>query len=276
MKRIATIQDISCFGKCSLTVALPIISACGLEACPIPTAVLSTHTGGFVGYTFHDLTDDIEPIKNHWETLNLKFDGIYTGYLGSKRQLKIVSDFIDSFKDENSVVFVDPVMGDNGKLYSGFDADFANEMKTLVKKADVIVPNLTEAAYLLDDEYTSDLTDEEIKSKLIRLTDLGARVAIITGIRRENKLGVVSYDSESGEFSEYYREIINDSFHGTGDVFASVCVSSLVKGNTVPEAVMAATDFVVECIHATVPDKENHPYSVKFEECMPSLIKRMF
>ncbi len=275
MKRIVTIQDISCFGKCSLTVALPIISACGVEACPIPTAVLSTHTGGFEGFTFHDLTSDIVHIKEHWENLSLKFDGIYTGYLGSIEQLKIVSDFIDSFKNDNTLVFIDPVMGDHGKLYKGFDEAFAREMVGLVKKADIIAPNLTEVSYLLDEEYNENPTDKEVREMLIKLSQLGAKTVMITGIKRGDKLGVVSYDREKDEFSEYYREIIHDTFHGTGDVFASVAVSALVKGKSVKEAIRAATDFVVECIHKTAQDKKNHWYSVKFEECLPYLIKRM-
>ncbi len=276
MKRIVTIQDISCFGKCSLTVALPIISACGVEACPIPTAVLSTHTGGFKGFTIHDLTREITPIAEHWKTLDMNFDGIYTGYLGSKEQLKIVSDFIDDFKKENTVVFIDPVMGDHGKLYAGFDESFAKEMVSLVKKGDIIAPNLTEASYLLGEKYKENYTSAEIKEMLLKLSELGAKTVIITGVRHGDKLGVIAYESEKNEFTEYFRERINDTFHGTGDVFASVCSSALVKGFSVKESIERATDFVVECIQHTSPDKENHWYSVKFEECIPSLVKRMF
>lgn len=276
MKRIVTIQDVSCFGKCSLTVALPLISACGVEACPIPTAVLSTHTGGFEGFTVHDLTKEISPITEHWKKLDISFDGIYTGYLGSKEQLKIVSDFIDHFKKENTLVFVDPVMGDHGKLYAGFDEAFAKEMVSLVKKADVIAPNLTEVSYLLGEEYREDFTDDEIRSMLKRLSALDAKTVIITGVRHGDKLGVFAYESEKDEYTHYFRERINDTFHGTGDVFASVCSSALVKGFSVRESVEIATDFVVECILHTAPDKKNHWYSVKFEECIPALVKRMF
>lgn len=273
MKRIATIQDISCFGKCSLTVALPVISACSVEACPIPTAVLSTHTGGFKGFTVHDLTDEITPIAEHWKSLQLHFDGIYTGYLGSPLQLEIVSDFIDNFKKENTIVFIDPVMGDHGKLYAGFDEEFPKKMLSLVKKADIIAPNLTEVAYLLGEKYREDFSDEEIKDMMVRLSELGAKTVIITGVRRENNLGVFTYESEKNEFTEYFKPHINDTFHGTGDVFASVCSSMLVKGYGVQKAVQIATDFVVECILNTVGDKENHWYSVKFEECLSSLTK---
>ncbi len=276
MKRIATIQDISCFGKCSLTVALPLISACGVEACPIPTAVLSTHTGGFEGFTIHDLTDEITPIADHWKKLDLHFDGIYTGYLGSPEQLKIVSDFIDNFKKDNTIVFIDPVMGDHGKLYAGFDESFAKKMVSLVKKADIIAPNLTEVSYLLGEEYREDFTVEEIKDMLIRLSELGSETVIITGVRRGDSLGVMAYESSKNTFTEYFRERIPDTFHGTGDVFASVCSSALVKGFSVEEAIILATDFVVECICHTAEDKQNHWYSVKFEECIPSLVKGMF
>lgn len=271
MKRIVTIQDISCFGKCSLTVALPVISACSVEACPIPTAVLSTHTGGFKGFTINDLTKEIPPIAEHWKTLDLDFDGIYTGYLGSPEQLKIVSDFIDDFKKEDTIVFVDPVMGDHGKLYAGFDETFPQKMISLIKKADVIAPNITEAAYLLGEKYREDFSDDEIKEMMVKLASYGAETVIITGVRRGDKLGVFAYESKKERFTEYFKERIHDTFHGTGDVFASVCSSMLVKGYPVEEAVKIATDFVVECILNTVDDKEKHWYSVKFEECLSAL-----
>ncbi len=273
MKRIVTIQDISCFGKCSLTVALPVISACSVEACPIPTAVLSTHTGGFKGFTINDLTEEIPPIAEHWKTLDLNFDGIYTGYLGSPLQLQIVADFIDSFKKENTIVFIDPVMGDHGKLYAGFDESFPQKMVSLIRKADVIAPNITEATYLLGKEYREDFTDEEIREMMTELASFGAETVIITGVRRDDKLGVFAYESKKDRFTEYFRSRINDTFHGTGDVFASVCSSMLVKGYPVEMAIKIATDFVVECILNTVDDKENHWYSVKFEECLSSLTK---
>ena len=156
MKRVVTIQDISCLGKCSLTVALPIISAMGIETAVIPTAVLSTHTGGFTGYTFRDLTDDIPDITAHWKSMDLKFDAIYTGYLGSKRQVQIISELFDSFRNENNVTIVDPVLGDAGRYYKGFDDEFAGEMKKLCAKADYILPNMTEASFMLGLPYTEE------------------------------------------------------------------------------------------------------------------------
>ena len=146
MKRVVSIQDISCLGKCSLTVALPIISAMGVETCVVPTAVLSTHTGGFSGFTFHDLTQEVAPIADHWAKEGISFDAIYTGYLGSFEQIHLVSQFFDRFGGQDTLIYVDPAMADNGVLYTGFTPEFAKEMGTLCGKADVIVPNLTEAS----------------------------------------------------------------------------------------------------------------------------------
>ena len=166
MKRIVTIQDISCFGKCSSTVALPLISAMGVEAAVIPTAVLSTHTGGFTGYTFRDLTADIPKIAQHWKSLQLEFDGIYTGYLGSREQIQIVSNFFDQFRSSNTKIVVDPVMGDFGKFYAGFTMDFVAEMRQLCQKADIIVPNLTEVSLLLGIPYPENYTEADVHNML--------------------------------------------------------------------------------------------------------------
>ena len=257
MKRIVSIQDISCFGKCSLTVALPIISAMGIEACPVPTAVLSTHTGGFTGYTYRDLTNDILSIADHWKSLDLKFDAVATGYLGSFEQIKIVSDFFDKFKTDDNLIIVDPVMGDKGHFYAGFTEDFALEMKKLCSKADVIVPNLTEAAQLLDEDYIDGGYNEEyIKNLLIRLSQ-----------------GVMSYNRETGEFSSYFNENIPGYFHSTGDIFSSTLCGALVKGFDMSKAVRIAVDFTVDCIKHTVGSEKEHWYAVKFEECIPDLIE---
>ncbi|MCI8980333.1 MAG: pyridoxamine kinase, partial [Clostridia bacterium] len=210
MKRIVSIQDISCFGKCSLTVALPIISAMGIEACCIPTAVLSTHTGGFTGYTYRDLTSDIPSIAAHWNSINLNLDAVYTGYLGSFKQIKIVSDFFDTFKTDDNLLIVDPVMGDKGKFYAGFNEAFALEMKNLCKKADVILPNLTEAALLLGEEYVESGYDEEfIKNMLIRLSEIGSKIVVLTGVSfNDYSQGVMSYNSQTGEFFSYFSDNI--------------------------------------------------------------------
>lgn len=274
MKRIVTIQDISCFGKCSLTVALPIISAMGIEACCIPTAVLSTHTGGFTGYTYRDLTSDIPDIAAHWNSIHLNLDAVYTGYLGSFEQIKIVSDFFDTFKTDNNLLIVDPVMGDKGKFYAGFTNEFANEMKKLCQKADVIIPNLTEAALLLGEEYTESGYDEGfIKNMLIRLSQLGSKIVIITGVSFDaSSQGVMSYNSETGEFFSYFSDNIPGYFHSTGDVFSSTLAGALVKDCDMGKAIKIAVDFTVECIKNTIGYEKEHWYGVKFEECLPSLM----
>ena len=181
MKRIVTIQDISGVGKCSVTVAHPIISAMGVECAVMPTAVLSTHTM-FSGYTFLDLTDQMQPIADHWKKEGLGFDAIYTGYLGSFEQLRIVGRFIDDFRTADNVVIIDPVMGDNGKLYPGFSVEFAHEMGELLSHADLALPNLTEACYMLDIPYREDFTEEEIRDILRRLCALGAKRAALKAI----------------------------------------------------------------------------------------------
>ena len=223
LKRIVTIQDVSCFGKCSSTVALPLISAMGVETAVIPTAVLSTHTGGFTGYTFRDLTADIPQIAAHWKTLQLHFDGIYTGYLGSREQVQIMADFFDAFRSEDTVIVVDPVMGDAGSMYAGFTPDFAVEMRKLCGKADVIAPNMTEVSLLLGIPYAEQCPLETVKTYLKQLTEIGCPIAVITGIRNGDQHGAIAYDSTTGSYYAAYREHVPEPMHGTGDIFASYC-----------------------------------------------------
>lgn len=277
MKRIVTIQDISCVGKCSLTVALPIISAAGVETSVIPTAVLSNHTAFKGGFSFRDLTEDIKPISEHWKKEGFEFDAIYTGYLGSFEQLRIVSDFIDEYRRSNNLVVVDPAMADNGKLYPGFSDDFAHAMLSLCSKADVIVPNLTEACLMLEEEYIPvGYTEDYIKDILVRLTKTGANVAAITGMSfDDNKLGVMSYNSETGKFFSYYNEKIPVSFHGTGDIFASSFTGALMNGLGVNESLTIAVDFTLECIKKTMEDENRNWYGVNFEEAIPAYIKML-
>lgn len=276
MKRIVTVQDISCVGKCSLTVALPIISAMGTEAAVLPTAVLSTHTM-FKGFTFCDLTDEIEPISSHWKKENMDFDAVYTGYLGSARQIALTKDLISKFKGANTLVLVDPAMADGGRMYTGFEKSFALEMATLCSVADIIVPNLTEASFMLGEEYVAEGYDEEyIKGMLKKLTFLGCKTAVITGVSFEkDKLGVMSYDSESGEYFSYFRERIPESFHGTGDVFASTFLGALMRERSIGDSLKIATDFTVECIKATLGNPKERKYGVNFEEEIPYLVSRM-
>ena len=272
-KKLVTIQDISCYGKCSSTVALPVISAMGIECSVIPTAVLSTHTGGFKGFTFHDLTDEMPKIIDHWKKQKIDFNTIYTGYLGSKEQIGIVSGFIDDFSDKDSLVFVDPVMGDWGKLYSGFKPDFPSEMSLLCRKADVIVPNMTEASLLLGVEYKETYDMDYVKKILKDLCELGPNISVITGIKFDGRSqGAIGYSKYSGSYSEYFGENIPRSFHGTGDVFSSSMAGALTLGMTLEEALKIAVDFTVESIKQTIDDPDEW-YGVNFESALPELIR---
>lgn len=276
MKRIISIQDISCVGKCSLTVALPVISAMGIETSILPTAVLSTHTM-FTGFTFRDLTGDITPIVEHWKREKFTFDAIYTGYLGSFEQLELVSKFFTDFKTEDNLIFVDPVMADNGRLYPGFTPEFARAMGQLCAQADVVVPNLTEAAFMLGEECRLEGYDEKyIKDTLKKLTALGAKCAVLTGVSFEpGKVGLMGYDSVKDEFFSYYHKRLNVSFHGTGDVFASTAVGALMRGKSLAEALEIAADNTVESIALTIADPEHENYGVRFERAIPKLLKRL-
>jgi len=269
--KILTIQDISCVGQCSLTVALPIISACGVETCVLPSAVLSTHTGGFTGFTFHDLTEDMPAIKDHWVKEGIKFDAIYTGYLGSTKQIDYVSDIFTATGAKNCVKIVDPAMADNGKLYVGFDAPFVEAMKKLCGKADYVLPNLTEACFLTGTEYRTEYDRAYIDGILEKLTALGCKNIIFTGISyRPNTNGVVVY--EGGKYSYYEHSKQPNSCHGTGDIYASAFVGALVKGKSAYESAKIAADYTVECIKYTAKE-ENHWYGAAFEPVLMKLIE---
>ncbi len=271
--RILTIQDISCLGQCSLTVALPILSACGHETCVLPSAVLSTHTGGFSGFTFRDLTDDMPAIKDHWLSEKISFDAIYTGYLGSTRQIGYVKDIFDAFDKEGLIKVVDPAMADNGKLYYGFDGEFVNEMKTLCGKADYLVPNITESCFLTDSEFKEEYDEEYVKALLIKLSALGSKNIILTGVSYiPGTTGVVVY--ENGEYSYYKHEKIANGCHGTGDIYASAFVGALLKGKTPFESAKIAADYVLDCITETQKDKD-HWYGAKFEPVLGNLINAL-
>lgn len=276
MKRIVTVQDISCVGKCSLTVALPVISACGVETAVIPTAVLSTHTA-FSRFTFCDLTDEIEPVTKHWKEEGISFDAVYTGYLGSFRQLQLMDKLFDDFKTDSNIIFIDPVMADHGKLYPGFTQEFADSMAKLCAKADIIVPNLTEACFMLHEEYIeSGYSEEYIKSILKKLAELGCKNAVLTGVSFEDgELGVMAYNKEKDEFFSYYTEKVNASFHGTGDVFSSACVGALMKGLSLEGALKTAANYTVESIKATVREEKHNWYGVNFEEAIPCLLEEL-
>ncbi len=276
MERILTIQDISCVGKCSLTVALPIVSAFGVETSILPTAVLSTHTA-FSDFTFRDLTEDIEPIYNHWIKENINFKAIYTGYLGSFRQIDLVSNIFDKFKTDDNFILVDPVMADNGKLYKGFDQKFADAMAKLCSKADVIVPNLTEASFMLHEPYVQSGYDQQyVESLLKKLTDLGAKTAVLTGVSfKDGELGVYGYDSVKKEYFSYFREHLPKSFHGTGDVFASALCGAMATNRPLLDSLKIAVDYTVESITLTMQNPDHNWYGVEFEKAFPYLIDRI-
>ncbi len=271
-KRIAAIHDISGLGKCSLTVALPLCSAAGIETSVIPTAVLSTHTGGFTDYTFRDLTDDIMPIAEHWNTLGLEFSAVYTGYLGSARQIDIVAKAIELIKNDGTLVICDPAMADNGSLYKGFEPDFPRKMLSLCKKADVIVPNITEAVLMLNERFKEGpYTKEYIEDLVQRLHNKTGAAVVLTGVYFDDKrLGAACFDGK--QISYAMQEKLPSLYHGTGDVFASVLTSALVGGRNLLPATEIAVKFTWDCIKYTM-ENENYRYGVNFESQIPNLIK---
>jgi pyridoxine kinase len=273
MKRIMTIQDISCVGKCSLTVALPIISAAGVEAGVLPTAVLSTHTA-FPKFTFRDLTDEIAPIGNTLKELGIDFDAIYTGYLGSSEQLALVENFINDFKGEDTFVMIDPVMADNGKLYTGFTEEFARAMAGLCAKADLIVPNITEAAFMLGIPYNPNYDEEYIRSLLKELTTLGCPRAALTGISfNASEIGVYYYDSTTDSYFKYFNEKLPVAYHGTGDTYASAALGAIMRGIPIERSLAIAVDFTLESMKQTEADPNHRFYGVNFEYALPYYIR---
>ena len=276
MKRIMTIQDVSCIGKCSLTVALPIISTFGIETAIVPTAVLSTHTQ-FQGFTFRDLTEDMDPIREHWKKENFKFSAIYTGYLGSERQISIVKNYFRDFKEKDTFAIVDPVMADNGKLYAGFDERFPEKMAELCKEADVILPNLSEAALMLGVPYPGEDAAPAVTKKLLKgLAKLCSGMAVITGVTlSDGTFGFMGLNVKTGGFFEYGNPKVPYKSHGTGDIFASTFTGALVKGFPTFEALKIAADYVTACIKNTYEDPERVNYAVNFEAELPYLMKRI-
>ncbi len=298
-KRILTIQDISCVGQCSLTVALPVISACGIETAILPSSVLSNHTAkGFSAWTFCDLTDEMPKILEQWKKDSITFDAFYTGYV-SKPQIAIILDIIKATskreqsndcidyaereqsraklkatRNDNALVIVDPVMADNGLLYKGFDEDFPQHMLNLCNNADVILPNITEAALMLNMPYVEKShTKEYIEEMVTRLHQKGAKNVVLTGVSfNPEELGVACYDGKT--ISYYFNKRLDVSFHGTGDAYASAFTGALLRGKTLLEAASIAADFVVEAIKVTLKDG-NHWYGVKFEQVLPYLINRL-
>ena len=273
-KRLLSIQDISCVGQCSLTVALPVISACGIETAILPSSVLSNHTGaGFTGWTFRDLTDDMPKILEQWQKQNITFDAFYTGYV-NKTQIPYILEIMEKTARAGALRIVDPVLGDNGKLYPGFDESFPKEIKKLCEGADVIMPNLTEVSYLLEKPYPGDnYTKDYIEEACRDLHKIGAKNVIITGVSFEkDKLGCAAFNGST--FDYYFTEKIPQSMHGTGDAFAAAAAGALLRGKSIIESAKIAADFVVESMKATLGDKD-HWYGVKFEKALPFLIKSL-
>ncbi len=272
-KKILTIQDISCVGQCSLTVALPILSAAGLETCILPSAVLSTHTAGFDGYTVRDLTDDIPAIAAHWEKEQIRFEAVYTGYLGSTRQIDYVKDIIRKLSSTDGVSIVDPAMADNGKLYPAFDFEYVEAMKGLAFSADFILPNITEACFLTDTDYREDYDEAWITALAQKLHAAGAGTVVLTGVGYQPDTTGVAVLNGSG-LRYYKHRRISKGCHGTGDVYASAFVGALVQGKDAYDAAVIAADYTVACIEATQSDPA-HWYGVKFELVLPEYIRML-
>ena len=253
VKKIAAVHDLSGMGRVSLTVVIPILSSMGFQVCPLPTAVLSNHTQ-YPGFSFLDLTDEMPKIIAEWKKLEVQFDAIYTGYLGSPRQIQIVSDFIKDFRQPDSLIVADPVLGDNGRLYTNFDMEMVKEMRHLITKADVITPNLTELFYLLDEPYKADSTDEELKEYLRLLSDKGPQVVIITSVPvhdEPHKTSVYAYNRQGNRYWKVTCPYLPAHYPGTGDTFTSVITGSLMQGDSLPMALDRATQFILQGIRAT-------------------------
>lgn len=261
-KRILTMQDLSCVGQCSLTVALPILSALGVEACVLPTAILSNHTM-FDSWSYLDLTPEIGNIFRHWKNNNILFDGFLLGYLGKKQLMDSAEECFDKFSAERAPVIIDPAFGDNGKLYPGFDGGYVKAMAHLLRRADIILPNITEASFLTGLEY-KDVYDRKYVEDIVKaLTRITCGTIIITGIELDGKIGEVIYDGKS--FGYALLEKLPDRKHGTGDIFAAAFAAKYLNGNTLADSCLFAGKFVADCLRAT---DEKHFYGVNFEKVL--------
>lgn len=269
--KILTIQDISCFGQCSITVALPVVSAFGIETAILPSAVLSTHTSGFTDFTVRDLTEDLPQIRKHWEKEGIDFDAIYTGFIASIEQLDYIKDIIDSRLKTDGLVFVDPAMADHGEFYNGFDQEFADSMGELCRRGDFILPNTTEACFILHRQWKEEFTRDEMLEMANELCDFTKRYVILKGdTHKDNELGMIILDKKEGTCEVVYNDRIDYVSHGTGDVFASAFVGSTMVGKSPTSAAKVAGEFTKMAIEKTVGD-ENHKYGVKFEQVIPQL-----
>ena len=267
MSRIVSVQDISCVGQCSLTVALPILSAKGIECSILPSGILSTHTGGFSGFSFLDLTDEMTKIIEHWEKEKLTFDAIYTGYIGDVRQFDIIRD-LRKLLNPGGKLYVDPAMADQGKLYLALSEDIVDGMRGIIAEADMIMPNLTEACFLIGREYKEEFSKSEIRDLIESLSKLGPSTVILTGVSyEEGKIGAVAFDRTTNEWTEYFADKVTQSYPGTGDIFSSILVADLINGLSLYDTLKDACEFIVKSIKNTLDDP-NHPYGVKFEKTL--------
>ena len=268
--RIAAIHDLSCFGRCSLTIALPVLSAMGCQCCPLPTALLSAHTG-FPGNTFLDLTVEMGRIADHWAAMDLQFDAIYSGFLGSADQVDTVALFFDTFKKSDTAVIVDPVMGDHGTAYRTCTPELCRGMRVLAENSDVITPNLTEAALLLDRPY-EEIRQADAYEVVRRLSLGGRRSVVLTGYSSEpGQTGTLCFDRDSGESKAVQTPREPQDFSGTGDLFASVLAGGVAKGVPLFQAAQAAADFVRDCIARTLAEGLTEQDGVDFEPLLGQL-----
>ena len=273
VKKVAAIHDLSGMGRVSLTVVIPILSSMGFQVCPLPTAILSNHTQ-YPDFTFLDLTDEMPRIIAEWKRLEVEFDAIYTGYLGSPRQIQIVSDFIRDFRRKDSLTVIDPVLGDNGKLYSNFNESMVVEMQHLVTHADVITPNLTELFYLLDRPYKESNTDQELKEYLRCLSDKGPEVVIITSVpvlEEPHKTSVYAYNRRGNRYWKITCPYLPAHYPGTGDTFTSVITGALLQGDSLPIALDRATQFILQGIRATFGYEYDNREGILLEKVLHNL-----
>ena len=252
-----------------------VLSAMGIETVILPTAVLSTHTM-FQNFTVKDLSDQIKPITEHWKQENIKFDAIYTGYLGTPEEIELAKNIFQEFKQPDSMIFVDPVMADNGKLYPAFDMAYAKKNAELCAAADVIVPNITEACFMTGIEYQENYNQDYIINLLKKLAELGAKIIIITGVSLSHgKTGAMGYNTNTGEFFSYQNNLIPAKYHGTGDLFSSVCAGAILRGKDLQSAIKLAADYTAETIQVTLKNPNQPWYGVDFESTLPALIDAM-
>lgn len=271
--RVAAIHDLSGLGRVSLMVVIPILSTMGIQVTPLPTAVLSAHTG-YKDFQMLDLTNQMDQFIEHWKKENLRFDAIYSGFLGSHRQIKIVKDLINHYKNEDLLVIVDPVLGDDGKAYSPMTSELVDQMKDLITVADMITPNLTEVCMLLDEEYNEFPTLSEIKDWALRLSDKGPSKIVITSVRDQanpNLTSVIAYTKKNNSFWKVSCSYLPTSYPGTGDIFTSVLSGALLQGDSFPIAIDRAVQFTSQAVRTTYGRDYNINEGVLIERILDSL-----